>query len=56
MAGTMMACMQGMDTEKAFLTALKGVAAWKTEGQNLTLLDADGKAVATFRGTPVELK
>lgn len=48
MAGTMMACMQGMDTEKAFLNALKGVAAWKIEGQNLALLDTDGKTVAAF--------
>ncbi len=40
MAGTMMACPEGMDTEKAFLEALKQVNKWKIVGQHLELFDA----------------
>ncbi len=47
MAGTMMACAQGMDSEKAFLEALGQVNKWKT-GQHLELFDARGKLVARF--------
>lgn len=46
MAGTMMACIAGMDTENAFLQALGRVNQWKITGQYLDLLDADGKVVA----------
>jgi uncharacterized lipoprotein YbaY/heat shock protein HslJ/uncharacterized lipoprotein NlpE involved in copper resistance len=48
MAGTMMACLQGMDTEKAFLQALGQVKKWKIAGQHLELFDAAGKLVARF--------
>ena len=48
MAGTMMACIAGMDTERAFLQALGRVNKWKITGQYLDLLDADGKVVARF--------
>jgi uncharacterized lipoprotein YbaY/heat shock protein HslJ len=48
MAGTMMACAQGMDTEKAFLEALRQVERWKIAGQHLELFDAAGKQVARF--------
>jgi copper homeostasis protein (lipoprotein) len=48
MAGTMMACPEGMDTEKAFLEALRQVNTWKIAGQHLELFDAAGKLVARF--------
>jgi putative lipoprotein len=48
MAGTMMACIEGMDTEKAFLDALTQTKTWKISGQQLELFDAGGKLLATF--------
>jgi putative lipoprotein len=48
MAGTMMACPEGMETEKAFLEALKQVRRWQIAGQQLELFDAAGNAVARF--------
>jgi heat shock protein HslJ len=48
MAGTMMACIQGMETEGAFLQGLGSVDAWKIAGQQLELLDSAGKLVARF--------
>jgi heat shock protein HslJ len=47
-AGTMMACLQGMDTEKTFLQSLGHVTFWKIAGQSLELFDQDGKSVARF--------
>lgn len=47
-AGTMMACIEGMDTEREFLKSLLEVAKWKIKGQRLELSDANGKAVARF--------
>jgi len=47
-ATTMMACLDSMDTERAFVNALKTVKKWKIIGQQLDLLDSDGKAVAHF--------
>jgi uncharacterized lipoprotein YbaY/heat shock protein HslJ len=49
MAGTMMMCSQGMDTEQRFLKSLGQVSKWKIAGQSLELLDADGKALAQFK-------
>jgi heat shock protein HslJ len=48
-AGTRMACPQGMDTEQAFLQALAQVQRWKITGQKLDLLDTTGKVVARFK-------
>jgi copper homeostasis protein (lipoprotein) len=48
MAGTRMACAEGMDTEGAFLQALGQVNAWKITGTLLELFDADGKLLARF--------
>lgn len=48
MAGTMMACMEGMDTEQAMMNALQRAASFRIAGQQLELLDAGGKAVVTF--------
>jgi len=38
MAGTMMACLEGMETEKVFLDVLKQVNRWKVTGQQLDCL------------------
>lgn len=46
MASTMMACPEGMDTEKAFLNALTRVKTWKITEQQLELFDATDKIVA----------
>ena len=48
MAGTMMACPEGNDTEQAFLEALGQVSKWKIVGQHLELFDAAGNLVARF--------
>jgi heat shock protein HslJ len=48
MAGTMMACVEGMDTEKDFLKSLNEVTKWRIAGQQLDLSDARGKLVAQF--------
>jgi putative lipoprotein len=54
MAGTLMACQNGMETEKAFLQALARVQGWKIEGQRLNLLDATGGVVAQFVAKPMK--
>jgi heat shock protein HslJ len=52
--GTMMACLEGMETEKSFLDALKQVNRWKITGQQLELFDAGGKLLATFEAHHVK--
>jgi putative lipoprotein len=54
MASTMMACLEGMDTEKAFLEALNKVKGWKIEGSKLELLDGDGQVVGRFLSRPAK--
>jgi heat shock protein HslJ len=41
-----MACVSGMETEKAFLQALEQVRTWKITGQQLELIDETGHPVA----------
>ena len=53
-AGTMMACLEGMDTERAFLQALQQVNSWKITGQHLELFDTDGKQIAGFEARAVK--
>lgn len=48
MAGTMMACAQGMDVEQAFHAALTRVAGWRIDGEALELTDAAGGTLAMF--------
>jgi len=48
MIRTMMACETGMDTENRFLAALSRARKAAVSGQQLQLLDADGKALARF--------
>src|SRR5581483_5255856 len=47
-AGTMMACANGMDTEQAFLKALSQVKTWKIAAQRLELYNAAGQLVASL--------
>jgi putative lipoprotein len=47
-AGTMMACPQGMAVETAFLNALLTVARYKISAEHLDMLDASGNIVAGF--------
>lgn len=47
-AGTMMACIKGMDQAQAYLKALGQVASWKIKAQQLDLRDAEGKVLARF--------
>ena len=48
LVSTQMACVQGMDTEAAFLKALESVSTWKISGQHLELYDASGAMLARF--------
>jgi putative lipoprotein len=48
MASTMMACLQGMEIERAFLAALTTVTIWKIAGESLELFDNSGKLIARF--------
>jgi heat shock protein HslJ len=47
-ARTMMACKEGMETERAFLDAFRRVRKARMLGQQLELLDSDDNAVARF--------
>jgi len=47
-AGTLMACPNGMDTERAFLDALRQVRTAKVTRQHLDVFDASGKFLARF--------
>jgi heat shock protein HslJ len=48
LAATMMACPQGMETERNFLAALQKVSRARIAQQQLELLDATGGVVARF--------
>jgi putative lipoprotein len=50
MVSTMMACMEGMETEQAFLKALGQVNRWSITGRQLELKDAAGRVLARFDG------
>jgi heat shock protein HslJ len=52
MAGTMMACSQGMELENAFHDALGKVARWRIDGKRLELFDAAGNLAAQFEPGP----
>ena len=47
-AATMMACLQGMETERNFLAALQKVSRARVAQQQLELLDSAGSVVARF--------
>jgi len=46
--GTMMACRDGMDQERALLDTLTQVARWRVDGQRLVLLDERGAPLLLF--------
>lgn len=48
MAGSMMACVQGMETEQGFLQALTRVNTWKVNDSGLELFDTSGKLLVQF--------
>jgi heat shock protein HslJ len=52
MAGSMMACLESMETEKAFLDVLKQVKRWKIRGQRLELFDVTSNLLASFEASP----
>ena len=54
MAGTMMACTEGMETERAFLKTLGEVSGWRIAGQQLELTDEGGAVVACFEARRME--
>jgi heat shock protein HslJ len=49
MAGTMMACQESMETERAFLQALGSAQKALVREQQLDLFDADGNTLARFQ-------
>ena len=48
MGGTRMACADTMELELRVHQMFSSVANWKIAGETLTLIDAHGKAIATF--------
>ena len=48
LAGTMMACPEGMDTEKEFLATLRQVSRWRIAGEHLEFYDAGGNVLGRF--------
>ena len=48
MAGTMMACLDGMEQEGYLLQALQKVERYRISGSHLEMLDASGAVVARF--------
>ena len=53
LAGTMMACPAGMDTEKEFLATLPQVARWRIGGEHLELYDASGTMLCRFEARAI---
>jgi len=47
-AGTMMACASGMDTERKLHDTIPNVAGWKITAETLQLTNAQGMTIATF--------
>lgn len=52
LATTRMACLDGMETEAAFLSALGTVRTWRIAGPHLDLFDDRGGLVARFEARP----
>lgn len=48
MASTMMACVDGVDTEQKFMKALDGVRRWKITARRLQLMDDSDGVEAEF--------
>ena len=56
MASTMMACVEGADTERAFIEALGTARSWRIIGQHLDLFDGSGELVARFEAVYLYLR
>jgi putative lipoprotein len=54
MAGTLMACPEGMDTEKDFTAALADVRTYRIYGKHLDLFDEHNKTLAHFESRPTQ--
>lgn len=54
LAATMMACMEGMETEAAFMRMLPEVRRWKIDKNRLEFFDTSGKRIAAFEARPDE--
>jgi copper homeostasis protein (lipoprotein) len=54
MATTMLACVEGADTERAFLQALERVSTWRIIGEHLDFLSSAGELVARFEARYME--
>jgi putative lipoprotein len=54
MAGTMMACPNGMEQETVFLRTLTTVASYKIDGDTLILSNADNAVVARFKAVALK--
>ncbi len=52
-AATLIACAEGMETERAFMYALDRARGWKITGQRLELLAANGDAIARLEARPL---
>lgn len=53
LVATRVACAEGMDLESEYFDALLRAVVWTRAGDQLTLEDADGRAVARFRMRPL---
>ncbi len=51
---TLMACAEGMDTERELFEALESARSWSIEGIQLELFDAAGERLASFEATPTD--
>jgi copper homeostasis protein (lipoprotein) len=49
MAGTRMACVEGMEQEAAILEAFEATASWQIMGEHLELMDAGGRLLLRFK-------
>jgi heat shock protein HslJ len=54
LAGTRMACAEGMDTEQQFLAVLEQTKTWKIVGGHLELFDAGGRLLARFEARDLQ--
>ena len=54
LAGTRMACAEGMDTEQQFLAVLEQTKTWKIAGGHLELFDAGSRLLARFEARDLQ--
>ena len=54
MVATMMACIEGMETERTFLGALDQASGWRITGKELELSDSAGAVLARLDGGHLE--